>query len=269
MRTYKPNQGQLTYFRVRDWVNQFPDECRADAARLAANLQYFSENQIIEYLTRLNVEIERRLSEDGVPSTNILYISFDDPPSSSPAMCRLLRDQGGLGAGKFIPSTSGSKIHETTRRLREGAIIYVDDFAGSGTQFRSARNEVRDYIDGTFSEFFLLPCICDEALKVVESEGVVPVYEKRHAKSERPLLEQCDFFEKAARERLVGHSERTWGIGSLGFGMLATNVILSHAAPDTTPIVFRGDIGQRPWFGIVPRWGELENASEIDSGHPP
>ena len=215
---------------------------------------------------RLNAEIERRLREDGVPSTNILYIALDDPPSSSPAMCKLLRDQGGLSAGKFIAATSGSKIRETTQRLRTGAIVYVDDFSGSGIQFKTARDEVRDHINGTFSEFFLLPCICDEGMAVVEAEGVVAMYEKRHTRSERPLLAESDFLEEAARIRLLEHSERTWGIGSLGFERLATNIILSHGAPDTTPIMFRGNKGQRRWFGIVPRWAEVEGASYANGG---
>ena len=245
-------------------MNQFPKECRDDVARLAANLVFFSQSRIISELIRLNAEIEARLGEDDVPPTNIVYVSLDDPPSSSPAMCRLLRHHGGLSGRRFVTATSGSEINRATRSLRTGAIVYVDDFSGSGSQFKTARTDVREYIDGTFSEFFLLPCICEEALSVVEAEGVVAMYQKRHTKSERPLLPESNFLEEAARQRIVEHSDDTWGMGSLGFGMLATNVILSHGAPDTTPIMFRGDTGQQPWFGIVPRWAETDVSSNTN-----
>ena len=233
--------------------------CRNDAARLAANLEYFSRSQIVNDLTMLNARIEARLSEDGIPARNIVYVAMDDPPSSSSAMCKLLRDQGGLSRAKFVAATSGLEINEVTKGLRTGAVVYVDDFSGSGTQFRSARADVRDNIVGTFSEFFLLPCICEEALNVVERQGVVAMYQKHHTKSERPLLPESDFLNEKARAKLIEHSEKTWGRNSLGFNMLATNVVFSHAAPDTTPIMFRGNKGQDPWFGIVPRWAELDS----------
>ena len=264
LRDYKPNRGQLTFFRVRDWVKQFPKECRDDAARLAANLVFLSQKQIISELTRLNTEIEERLVADDVSPKNIVYVSLDDPPSSSPAMCKLLRDQGDASSRIFVPATSITKIYETTKRLRTGAIVYVDDFAGTGSQFKKARTDVRDYIDGTFSEFFLLPCICEEALGVVQDEGVVAIFTKCHTKSERPLLPESMFLEDKARKRLMEHSYNKWGQNSLGFGMLATNVILSHGSPDTTPIIFRGDLGQHPWFGIVPRWAEKKKSSNTE-----
>ena len=255
---YKPNKGRLTLGRVRDWVNQFPKTCRDDVARLAANLEYFSKSRIVADLRTLNAEIEARLREDDISSENIVYIAFDDPSSSNSAMCKLLRDQGGLSGAIFVAATSGLRIRNVTRDLGTGAIVYVDDFSGTGKQFMSAREDMRDNIAGTFSEFFLLPCICEEALRVVEDVGVVAMYKKRHSRSERPLLPEGTFLDEAARVRVVEHSEKTWGTGSLGFDQLATNVVFSHAAPDTTPIMFRGDKGQHPRFGIVPRWAEVK-----------
>ena len=64
------------------------------------------------------------------------------------------------------------------------------------------------------------------------------MFRKRHTKSERPLLPESNFLGQAARQRLVDHSYNIWGMGSLGFGMLATNVVLSHGAPDMTPMIF-------------------------------
>ena len=259
LRDYEPNRGRLTLRRVRDWVNQFPKASRDDVARLAANLEYFSTSRIVRDLETLNTQIAARLSADGIPASNIVYVAFDDPPSSSPAMCKLLRDQGGLSGAKFVAATSGLEINKVTTSLATGAIVYVDDFSGTGQQFMSARADVRENINGTFSEFFLLACICEEALRIVEGQGVVAMCERRHTRSERPLLAEGTFLDVAARIRLVEHSEKTWGVGSLGFNMLATNVVFSHAAPDTTPTMFRGNKGQDPWFGIVPRWAEVEN----------
>ena len=233
-------------------------ECRDDAARLAANLGFYSEGRIVSNLEALNTQIAARLEADGIPSRNIVYVALDDPPSSSSHMCNLLRDQVGLSSARFVPATSGWKISELTERLETGAVVYVDDFSASGSQIEEARAYVQDNIPATFSEFFLLPCICEEALMRVERQDVVAVYKHLHTRSERPLLPECDFLNDVARRRIVEHSERRWGVGSLGFRMMATNVVFQHASPDTTPIMFRGDVSQQPWFGIVPRWAEAK-----------
>ena len=258
MRVYEPNNGRLTPQRVWKWVNQFPKQCRDDVARLAANLEIYSTDRIISNLESLNAQIAGRLEADGIPGTNIVYVSLDDPPSSSSLMCKLLRDQGGLSGARFVPATSGWKISELTEKLEKGAVVYVDDFSASGNQVEEARAYVQDHMPVTFSEFFLLPCICEEALRRVERQDIVAVYKHHHTRSERPLLPECDFLSDIARRRIVQHSESRWGVGSLGFKMMATNVVFQHASPDTTPIMFRGDMRQQPWFGIVPRWAEVK-----------
>ena len=259
LREYEPNKGKLSPLRVANWVNQYPESIRDDVARLAAGLEYISKNRLIQDLKRLNARIEALLDADGISTKNIVYVSIDDPASSSPAMCKLLRDQGGLPNAKFVPSTSGLQIHKLTKTLESGAIVYVDDFSGTGKQFVSARDNVRDNISGNFSEFFLLSRICEEALEVVKAQEVQPIYGKQHTRAERPLHSECVLLSEIERKRLVEILNEKWRDGSLGYMKLATNIVFYHAAPNTTPMLFRGDKEQRPMIGIVPRWEDLSN----------
>ena len=55
-------------------------------------------------------------------------------------------------------------IDKKTNELEEGAIVYVDDFAGTGRQFCTTRDNVKENIVGSFVEFLLVPVICEEAL---------------------------------------------------------------------------------------------------------
>ena len=49
--------------------------------------------------------------------------------------------------------------------LKEGALIYVDDFVGTGNQFCEARDfAMKNVLAPTFSEFLLVPSICEEAI---------------------------------------------------------------------------------------------------------
>ena len=260
LREYEPNKGRLSPWRISNWVNQFPDDCRDSVALLAANLEYFSKKRIISDLETLHERIATSLEADRIPASNIVYIAIDDPSSSSSLMCKFLRDQVGLSDANFLPFTSGTQISDQTRELRTGALVYVDDFSGSGKQFVSARKLVREYISGIFSEFFLIPCICEEALEVVKAQQVQPIFQRQHTRSERPLLADCGLLDDVARTKIVEHSNETWKKGALGFRKLATNIVFYHATPNTNPKMFRGDVGQSPRFGIVPRWEDL--------GHP-
>ena len=71
----------------------------------------------------------------------------------------------------FLHAGEGEAIQKKTMELRVGAIVYVDDFAGTGKQFERTRQRVAEYVTGAFSEFLVVPCICEEALRRCEKMG--------------------------------------------------------------------------------------------------
>lgn len=260
LRGYKPKGPTLR--RFHRWVTQFPEEHRADLARLAANLRFISEEETISALLELNRGILRELVADGVGMRSVIYVETDSAGSSSGVMLNLLRDRANLErrGACFLHARDANGIREATRKVRSGAIIYVDDFSGTGRQFSRSREAVADEVEGSFSEFFLLRCICEEARVRVGELGVEPHARIVHAKSERPLLGECAFFSPESRERLGALARCHWParVNTLGFGGLATNVVFYTNAPNTTPLILRGHRGQAPLRGIVPRFDDLE-----------
>ena len=228
---------------------------------MAARIRFVTKEECIKLLVALNAEVLSALRPDGVNYDNIIYITTDAPASSSSVMLNLLRDRENLErkGATFIDSRNADGIREVTTRIGRGALIYVDDFAGTGKQFTRSRNHVAQYVIGTFSEFFLLPCMCEEALSKIEASGVVARAGLIHYKAERPLLEECGDLPPGRRKMLVKLSKEKWGHWktSLGFDGLATNVVLYRNAPNTTPLLFRGNLRQTPIRGILPRWDDL------------
>ena len=259
LRDYRAKK--VSFGELRSWAKQFPSRYRPDLIRLAGNLEFVSEEETIDWLVALNDQILDALGEDDVSIKNVIYVTTDTAGSSSGVMLNHLRDRANLErrGAQFLDSRDVNGIQEATRKLGSGAIVYVDDFAGTGKQFTRSRRGVAEYIIGAFSEFFLLPCICEEALLKVTGIGVEPLARIVHMRSERPLLEECRFLKPGRRKRLVELSGEHWGISkvSLGFGGLATNVIFYRNAPNTTPLIFRGSLGQKPFHGIVPRFDDL------------
>ena len=113
-------------------------------------------------------------------------------------------------------------------------------------------NEIR----GGFSEFFLLPCIEEAHSRIgiaVWSRGLEPSIGDL---SDR-YLSNVTLFSECRRE-LLALSLEYWPLEwASGYRGLATNVVFYSNAPNTTPLLFRGHIGQSPLRGIVPRYNDL------------
>lgn len=201
----------------------------------------------------------RRLRSDGLNAQNIIYVSLDLAGSSSGVMLNLLRDAENMEQrhAKFIHSSEGDRMTRFTNDLGNGAIVYVDDFAGSGRQFRKNRDQIAAFIAGNFSEFFIAACMCEEAVQNIEEAGVVVLPGLIHLKRERPLHQDSDILPANVKENLIKVCREINPKEGLGYKELATMTVLAHNAPNSTPLIFRGSLGQTPYRGIFPRWKDL------------
>src|SRR5439155_23764590 len=110
--------------------------------------------------------------------------------SSSPVMLNLLRDAANLEKRgcKFVDGKDELGLMKAMTELGEGAIIYVDDFVGTGNQFCEARDfAAKNFVVNTFSEFLLVPAICEEAIYKLSERGIEAFAGHVHSKAERPL----------------------------------------------------------------------------------
>ena len=259
LRGYQPKR--VTLRAVMLWARQFPKGYRNELVRLVAKFQFVSEEETARHLVELNRKVLNALKEDGLSEKNVIYIATDTAGSSSGVMLDLLRRRANLerAGAKFLHSGEGEAIQRKTMQLQNGAIIYVDDFAGTGKQFSRSRKRVAEYITGGFSEFFLVPCICEEAIEQCKKIGVQVESGLVHMRRQRPLHSESVFFSSEKRNELLRICREKIGAGKpvLGFNGLATNVVLYRNAPNTTPLVFRGNLGQQPVHGILPRFDDL------------
>jgi len=109
---------------------------------------------------------------------------------------------------------------------------------------------------GTFSEFILAPSICEEAFEKLAERGIQAFTGHKHVKAERPLHAESPVFSDDQRKRIATVCKGINKFG-LGFQDLATMVVLYRNAPNSVPIMLRGNVNQAPFFGIFPRWMDL------------
>lgn len=223
---------------------------------------YYSLKSTTQALVSLNRHILARLESDGIGLASTIYVATDDPASSSHVMLNLLRDAENLERkqANFVGAREVDRLQELTSRIGSGAIIYVDDFAGTGRQFRENRDWVAQFTVGAFSEFFLAPVICEEAYELVVACGVEPVADLKHTIDQRPLHPECGLLPRRHKRSMLALCQRINPSNpkvGLGFGRLATMVVFYRNSPNTMPLVFRGSLKQLPFRGIFPRSTDL------------
>lgn len=139
-RGYQPQDVSME--SVGRWVRQFKNnEDRKLAWMLLDKVIYLSEAETKKILVHQNTALMRNLRQAGLPSNKLIYISTDDAGSSSPMMLGMLRNAALLEQQgcKFLDGRDAMGVNKITAKLQEGALVFIDDFVGSGKQFNRAR----------------------------------------------------------------------------------------------------------------------------------
>ena len=241
------------------WMKQLEKKDLKLACKLLDNVIYLSEAETKKILLHQNSVLMANLHKAGLPSKKLIYVQTDDAGSSSPMMLGMLRNAAGLEqlGCTLLDGRDALGVNHATKRLEEGAIIYIDDFVGSGTQFNRARTFLMQSVVGSFSEFLLVPSICEEGLTKLADLGVTVYTGHIHAKAERPLHESSHVMAGEARDRLIEICKTIRAKGGLGFENMATMVVLYRNAPNSIPAILRGSDKQEPFYGIFPRFKDL------------
>ncbi len=256
-RDYKPQP--VSWRSFMNWLLQYDKTDQEYLLQLLKSVVYMTERDTLRILVDQNRALLRRLAADGVPAQKVVYMQVHDPGSSSGVILNMLRDAENLERRgcKFADSNDPIGLYELTNKLEEGAIIYVDDFAGTGNQFCSRRKMLAECIVGSFAEFFLVPAICEEAIHQLGSIGVEPVTGHIHAKAARPLHPNSVLLSANVSARLVQLAKEINSQWGLGYHGLATMVVLWRNAPNTVPLLLRGSRNQGPRKGLFPRFDDL------------
>lgn len=259
-RGYRPQR--VTLLSLWRWLSQFPFSSGLGLLSTLDHVIYLSEDETQHTLASLNQGILSRLESDGYGIESVIYLSFDTAGSSSPVVLNLLRDAENLErrGAHLLSSQDIRGLKSVTGDIGAGAIVYVDDFCGTGSQFLRNRSQIAEHVTGAFSEFVLAPVICEEAYARVEDVGVVPIAGLKHTRGERPLHPACDLLPQDLKQRITDICYNMHPKLGLGFGELATMVVFYRNAPNTMPLVFRGNLGQSPLRGIFPRSDDLPYA---------
>ena len=260
VRFHDYNPQHVSMDSVARWMKQFKSKGDLKlACSLLKRVIYFSEAETKKILLQQNNALMDDLQKVGLATRKLIYLQTDDAGSSSPMMLGMLRNSAGLEQRgcKLLDGRDAMGINAETRKREQGAIIYIDDFVGSGKQFERARNFAQQSVVGTFSEFLLVPSICEEGYAKLTKMGVTVYSGHIHSKAERPLHDHSHLMTEEDRKRLIAICKEIRPNTALGYEDMATMVVIYRNAPNSIPAILRGSDKQQPFYGLFPRFKDL------------
>jgi hypothetical protein len=256
-RGYEPQP--VTPTTLYRWLRQFESADRRVALSLLDHVIYYSKNRMIKALVNQNTALLDRLSVEGIPIQNVIYVHIHEPGSSSSVTINLLRNKANLErlGWNIADAANPQNIVDLIVKLKQVAIVYVDDFVGSGVQFCGSRDFLSGFFPMSVPEFVLAPCVCEEALGRLGKRDVEVCTDRIHYKAERPLHPNSFILDSSSKSRFRQIATDIDLHGGMGFGGLAAMVAMYMNAPDNMPLVLRGNEGQDKFRGILPRTTDL------------
>ncbi len=140
LKGYEPQP--ITPSTLYRWLNQFEAADRSAVLTLLENVTFFNKERVVRSLLDQNAALHEKLSIEGINPDHIIYVHIDEPGSSNSIMINLLRNRANLQRldCRFVDASNPAKVLEWIVKLKQVAVVYVDDFLGSGDQFCTARD---------------------------------------------------------------------------------------------------------------------------------
>ncbi|HWD37966.1 MAG TPA: hypothetical protein VG944_03905 [Fimbriimonas sp.] len=256
-RNYSPRQiTPLVAFR---FLFQFPREVRGDIVNILKGVRYFSNEQV---LTLVKTEVVKSIESfllARIPAANIIVAPANMVGTSSNFVFEGVREAiGSEFPGVQFHLNGPSEARKFTSLKNGAAVIFLDDFVGTGDQFLKSFRAWSDALGGRGARFVLIAAVaCEEGKEKIEDKGALVQAPVIHTRGER-LWQYCH--ENVGEDQmkrfavLACELRTTQPFGHRNGGSM---VVLSRNRPNNVSILFRGTDGQRIWYGLFPRSDQL------------
>lgn len=257
-RDYKPRRiTPLIAFR---FLAQFPRRERKIVVRLLDHICYIKHSEAVQNVLSEVMQIVNKLVHDGTREELIFVVPASKAGKSSVVMFEEIsaRIRQMFPSLSFLSDGATTGIRDQIPFRSQSAVIFVDDFVGTGEQFQGSLKAWTEVLEGRDSRFFLVvAAACEEGKRRVEDGGAQVCSTVMHDANER-MWAKCRtaLSEEAWNQFAVLacelHSKAPFGHKNGG-----SMIVLERHCPNNVALVLRGTYGQRVWLGLFPRYDQL------------
>lgn len=130
-----PFNGDITDEAILDWLNQFSPDERPFIEKLLSNFKYYSSQKVNSLIKVLHLKIQNTLK---IPIENIWFVPVGYVAKSGTAVAYFYKIQNNIPQNRFIIA----KELDFLQLTKESAVVFLDDFVGSGHQATDVWHEI-------------------------------------------------------------------------------------------------------------------------------
>ena len=247
----------VTEQRIDRWLDQFADSDRDAAARVLDCVDYFTHEQMASAFRSVLRGMDRWNMRQRERRGQWRFVAFSaSAGESGDTMLHKFRLANGLGSRKhnqlFI-----YKSELLGQRLGPGdTVVFVDDFAGTGTQACNAwKDTLQELLPGRPRVFLVLVAASSAARRriVADTEMMVAAHVEL-TEADEIFSTKCRHFSRREKHTILRYCRRADSASPRGFGDCGFVVVFAHNCPNNTiPILHARDPGGRRWEGLFRR----------------
>lgn len=260
-RSYEPRPvTPIVAFR---YLRQFPRDLRHEITQVLGRVSYLTSAQVKESLfDECRIAITRLL-QAGIQEANILIVPAHATGESAVHSLNLIRDSLAVEFPELRFHEAGPAAARDLVRMRaESAVIFLDDFIGTGDQFTDSLIAWTSALAGRTTRFILVAAVvCSEGKARIEDRGALVQPGLIHSSDDRFLAVCLSACGEESMKRLAVLACELQSRMPFGHGNGGSMVVLSRNSPTNLPLLLRGSDGQRVWFGLFPRKDQVEPRS--------
>ena len=231
-----------------NWLKYFPEfEDKLLALKLVNFTTYYSRKTIIEYLYNGYQKIKEQVSPHDDWKEIILCQAGEIGKSGGLLLYNLRRK------ANLVPSQCCSiKDLGDSRCIDSKAVVFVDDFIGTGNQCINLWNETYT-LKKDLKQYFLVVSGIESGVKNAQmNTGFEIICGDILGEEKKLFSEKNTFFTNEEKERLFSISQRIGGKAYLGYRKSQVCVAFEHTTPNNTITLLSGDSNTK---GLFPRGG--------------
>lgn len=257
--TYQPQA--VTRGKLSIWLQQFDPQHRDVLLRVLEDVQYYDLARINGILKELHRAVRQQVKEDGIRDlSSMIFVPIGGAGDSGQEIFRRYRDVNRLeqtsASIALVPDLQKLVFKAQSDRQRR-AIVFVDDFVGSGEQLSGYWKDVlTQLIPSPLPALYVASLVgYDTGIQLVHRETPLRVVTAHYIPA-AACLDQTSSFNDGEKDIIRNYCGAV-GNQPSGFGGLELLLAFTYGCPDNTLSVLRGSKRQRKWKGILPRFGDL------------
>ena len=245
---------EATRERIERWIDQFHRQDRDLAARVLDCVQFVSHEAIEVCLREALHGLPGWSPNSSQRTGKWRFVPFSmTAGESGDTRLHKLRSAAGLSAARFNELFINKRDLLKQDLGLDDSVVFVDDFAGSGTQACRGWNEVMaELLPSEPNVYLILVAVNHSAKDRIVRETRMCVHSTILLGNEDNILPRtCRYFTNAEKQSLLRYCKRANRRDPRGYGECGLVIVLAHKTPNNSIPIFY--VTHFRWHGLFPR----------------